>query len=59
MQELPRYDGREGLEMLRKNVNYYLHSKNIDKVFFIRWAELEKDISTAESLRKARAGIPS
>ena len=43
--------------MLRKKVTYYLHNKKPDMACFRRWAELEKDVITAESLRKAQAPL--
>ena len=58
MQELSRYDGRQGREMWRKKVTYYLHSKNPDMACLLRWAELEEDIITGEGLRKAKLGDP-
>ena len=58
MQELLRYDGRQGREMWRKKVTYYLHSKNPDMACLLRRAELEEDIITAEGLRKAKLGDP-
>ena len=54
MQELPRYDGRQGREMWRKKVTYYLHSKNLAMASLLRWAELEKDVITAEGLHEAK-----
>ena len=41
-----------------KKITYYLHGKNPDMACFLRWTELEKDVITTESLRKARLGDP-
>ena len=54
MQELPRCDSRQGQEMWRKKITYYLHSKNPDMASLLRWAELVKDVITAKGLRKAK-----
>ena len=59
MQELPRYDGKEGRELWRKKVTYYLHSRNPDMASLLRWAELQKDTITPDGLRQARANDPS
>ncbi|MBV60664.1 MAG: hypothetical protein CMH65_05125 [Nevskiales bacterium] len=48
--ELPRYDGKTKPELWRKKVTYYLHSKNANMQNLLRWAELQKDPITSETL---------
>ena len=56
--DLPQYNGREKSAWWRKKVTAYLHSRNPDMKDVLRWAELQKDPITKESLRAAKTSHP-
>ncbi len=51
--ELPRYNGKDKAELWRKKVTYYLHSRNANMKNLLRWAELEAEPITSETLTQA------